>query len=369
MPVLRPAVLLLAALCLPLAGPVAAAGPAAAPAVCDRLPDPARWGDGHAETGRQPALISAHRGAAELAPENTLPAFEYAIAYGIDMLEIDVQQTADGRYVVFHDLDVADKTDGEGSFPLLTSAQARGLNAADNDRWRGSAYDPIQLPTLEEVLALAARHEVGIYFDLKESVTNTAAVADLAAQHGMLERSIFTPYVPGRTEQILLAQPDARVMFTSYSAQTPPAMLHALGAEYDWFGGSLPHYPAESIAAVHDACGLLMPTVYQGDVTGSEAGDLLHALEIGMDGAMVNQPDLAAATLGRPVATTIVRDAAAGSACLLGHRGLGLPEKPLTVAGRTLETGRGGCVALPSGPQRAPVRFAGDGSALASSAR
>jgi glycerophosphoryl diester phosphodiesterase len=350
------------------AAPAASAGSTAGSAgplpTCDRMPDPGSWGGGSGARLDRP-LIAAHRGAAELAPENTLPALEYAVAYGVDVLEIDVQQTADGRYVLFHDLDVEPKTDGTGRFPLLTFAQARSLNAADNDRWRGSAYDPTPMPSLEEALALAAEHEVGLYFDLKESVTNTAAVANLAAEYGVLERSIFTPYVPGRTEQILAVQPEATVMFTSYAEQTPPVMLHALTREYDWFGGSLPNYPAASVDAVHDGCGLLMPTVYQGDVTGSERGDLLHALELGMDGAMVNNPDVAAAALGRPVATTLVAQEG-GRACLLGRSGLGLPEKPLQVGGRELVTGRGGCVTRPG---NAPVRFAGDGSALPSSLR
>lgn len=372
MPSLRSLSTVLAAVSLATALSVSAAPPAsdstAGPTpVCDRVPDPAGWGQDES-AGREPAVISAHRGAANLAPENTLPALEYAIAYGVDMLEIDVQQTADGRYVVFHDLDVGPKTGGSGQFPLLTFDQARALNAANNDRWRGSVYDPVQLPSLEEVLALAAVHEVGLYFDLKESVTNTATVANLAAEYGVLARSIFTPYVPGRTEQILAVQPDAVVMFTSYAAETPPAMLYALGVEYDWFGGSLPNYGADSIDAVHDACGLLMPTVYQGDVTGTERGDLLHALDVGMDGAMVNNPEVAAEALARPVTTTIVRDGPE-RVCLLGHRNLGLPEKVLHVGGRALVTGRGGCVELPDRGGAAQVRFEGDGSALSSSLR
>jgi hypothetical protein len=106
--------------------------------------------------------------------------------------------------------------------------------------------------------------------------------------------------------------------------------------------------------------------VYQGDVTGSERGDLLHALKVGMDGAMVNQPDLAAAALHRPVATTLVRQETANSVCLLGHSGLGLPEKELHVGGRRLLTGRGGCI---PDPGRAQVRFVGDDSAQPSSLR
>jgi glycerophosphoryl diester phosphodiesterase len=48
-------------------------------------------------------LVFAHRGGAALAPENTLGAFERAVALGVDGIELDVQLSKDGRVVVHHD--------------------------------------------------------------------------------------------------------------------------------------------------------------------------------------------------------------------------------------------------------------------------
>src|SRR6185503_12697431 len=50
--------------------------------------------------------IIAHRGASADERENTLPAFERAIAVGADFVELDVQVSADGALVVFHDVDL-----------------------------------------------------------------------------------------------------------------------------------------------------------------------------------------------------------------------------------------------------------------------
>ncbi len=51
------------------------------------------------------AIVLAHRGAAGLRPENTLAAFDLACRDGADYVELDVQETADGEVVVFHDSD------------------------------------------------------------------------------------------------------------------------------------------------------------------------------------------------------------------------------------------------------------------------
>lgn len=48
-------------------------------------------------------LVIAHRGASAYAPENTMPAFELAVQLKADMLELDVQRSADGVLVCYHD--------------------------------------------------------------------------------------------------------------------------------------------------------------------------------------------------------------------------------------------------------------------------
>ena len=48
-------------------------------------------------------LVHGHRGARALRPENTLPAFDYAIEQGVDCLELDMAVTKDNVVVVSHD--------------------------------------------------------------------------------------------------------------------------------------------------------------------------------------------------------------------------------------------------------------------------
>jgi len=59
-------------------------------------------------------LVIAHRGAADEAPENTLPAIEAAIRMGCDIVEVDVRLSRDGKVVLIHDATVDRTTNGRG---------------------------------------------------------------------------------------------------------------------------------------------------------------------------------------------------------------------------------------------------------------
>jgi len=103
-----------------------------------------------------PRLV-AHRGDSKHAPENTLAAFQSAIAIGADRLEFDVQMTRDGALVVIHDETVDRTTNGTGAVKELTLAEIRALDAGNGQ----------QVPTFEEVVALAKESETGIMPEIK----------------------------------------------------------------------------------------------------------------------------------------------------------------------------------------------------------
>jgi len=104
-------------------------------------------------------VVTAHRGFSGKYPENTLHAFNKAVELGVDIVEFDVRQSADGELVVIHDATVDRTTDGTGPVTSHTVAELKALNAG---YWRGThdtgqrtaePVDDVTIPTLEEALS------------------------------------------------------------------------------------------------------------------------------------------------------------------------------------------------------------------------
>jgi glycerophosphoryl diester phosphodiesterase len=125
-----------------------------------------------AASGAQALELQAHRGGRGLWPENTLSAFDQALALGVDTLELDIALTADDVVVVTHDvaLNAVHTRDADGAWLAATGPRIRSLSLAqlqrhDVGRIRpGTAYakqfagqtprDGERVPTLSAVFAL-----------------------------------------------------------------------------------------------------------------------------------------------------------------------------------------------------------------------
>lgn len=96
-------------------------------------------------------IITGHRGAAGLAPENTLAAIQLAIELGVDRIEIDVQQTKDNKIIVLHDRTLRRTTTGHGFVKNLTYDEILQFSAGYKFN---KFYINEKVPTLEQVIDL-----------------------------------------------------------------------------------------------------------------------------------------------------------------------------------------------------------------------
>lgn len=107
--------------------------------------------------------IVAHRGAAGKAPENTLAAVQQAIEDQADWIEVDVQETADGKVVVIHDSDFMKLAGNKIKVWDATLAQ---MSDIDVGSWYDPAFSKERVPTLKQVLE-TARGKANVVIELK----------------------------------------------------------------------------------------------------------------------------------------------------------------------------------------------------------
>lgn len=105
-------------------------------------------------------LVVAHRGASAREAENTLDAFEAAVAAGADAVELDVRLTADGQPVVLHDAKLDRTTDATGPLVARTLADLRRVRIRTRDG--GSTT----VPSFREVLE-ALSDRIALDIELK----------------------------------------------------------------------------------------------------------------------------------------------------------------------------------------------------------
>jgi glycerophosphoryl diester phosphodiesterase len=109
-------------------------------------------------------LVHGHRGARARRPENTLPAFEYAIAQGVDALEMDMAVTQDNVIVISHDPilrpPVCTGPAISRIIHTLTLAEVRQWDCGAVRNPGFSTQQPVpgtRMPTLDDVFRLAPR--------------------------------------------------------------------------------------------------------------------------------------------------------------------------------------------------------------------
>ncbi len=139
--------------------------------------------------------ICAHRGARALAPENTMVAAQRALTIGADFWEMDVQHSADGSLIVFHDddlnrtTDVAAHPEFANRKPWQTSQfTINELEMLDAGSWFArqdpfgsisreeisqqelTAFQGLQIPSLKEVLTFTSKNKFPINIEIKDQI-------------------------------------------------------------------------------------------------------------------------------------------------------------------------------------------------------
>ena len=152
------------------------------------------------------ALITAHRGAKAVAPENTMAAFKAAMDAGADFIELDVQRTKDRQVVVLHDADFMRMGGDPRRVADLTAAEVATI---DIGRKRGPQFAGEHAPTLEEVIDLV-RGRTKINIELKYNVPDPGlapAVVELLVREDFIDQVVITSLDYAALKQVRSIEP------------------------------------------------------------------------------------------------------------------------------------------------------------------
>jgi glycerophosphoryl diester phosphodiesterase len=152
--------------------------------------------------------LVGHRGAAGCAPENTMASFREGLAQGADIIELDVQLSADGHVVAFHDDQLDRTTDGRGPLAERTLAE---LEALDAGSWFDPRFAGETIPTLEEVLTWA-KGRVPLFIELKIGALSDsaldAAVVELIVAHAMVDQVMVISFDHQALRRVKMCLPE-----------------------------------------------------------------------------------------------------------------------------------------------------------------
>jgi glycerophosphoryl diester phosphodiesterase len=250
------------------------------------------------EIQRRP-LVMAHRGGAGLWPENTMYGFERAVALGVDVLETEIQSTADNILVLMHDSTVDRTTNGSGPISALTLEELKTLDAGYNWTSDGGQTFPfrgsgITVPTLEEVFT--ALPTVRINIDIKQE------------KPSLLESLCKTFRTLGMVDRVMVASFSSKVL-KAFRRGCPEVTTSAGTGEVALFFvmnlvflGAVYRPACQAFQVPEYSSGLrvltkrFVKTAHRLNLavhvwTINETTDMQRLLELGVDGIITDYPD------------------------------------------------------------------------------
>jgi glycerophosphoryl diester phosphodiesterase len=219
-------------------------------------------------------FVFGHRGAAGLAPENTLRAVAAGLASGADAIEVDVR-LLDGELIVLHDECLERTTTGGGHYKAMRLADLRRLDAGDGER----------IPLLAEVVAATAGR-AGLNVEIKEPGIARAVVEFLQRQvpPDWHDEILLSSFDEATTVELAGIRGDMR-LGVLYEDTFAAALDRARSLAAWSLHVPLADCTAAQVAVAHDAG--LRVYVY----TVNEMDDIAHCRAAGADGLFSDYPE------------------------------------------------------------------------------
>lgn len=183
-------------------------------------------------------IISAHRGGPVPGyPENALETFEHTVSQIPALLEIDVQRSSDGVFILMHDDTLDRTTNGEGAVAEKSFAELQELRLVDND---GLQTD-FSIPTLKQALKWADGKTL-LALDRKDPISY-ADMIEVAEEMEAIDRVLIATYSLEDAIMVAALSPKAMIV-TPVESLEDLRVLEAGGVDLShilsWTGTEVP---------------------------------------------------------------------------------------------------------------------------------
>ena len=173
--------------------------------------------------------VIAHRGGGDLSTENTVESIRAAIEAGATASEIDVQRTADGHYVIFHDNTLKRLCNDPRTIQELTLEEIKKLRITAPDGHQ------VRIATLEEILN-TAKDEINLYIELKGKSAGMQMANDvyqMLVERNMVDQVRIISLNANLITQVEKTYPDVETEYLCYIAygQLESMEVDAIGLE------------------------------------------------------------------------------------------------------------------------------------------
>lgn len=252
-------------------------------------------------------MVIAHRGSSGTAPENTMLAFQQAVALGVDALEMDIHATADGVLIAAHDERLERVSDGRGFIKDQTLDELMQLDAGYHWTPDGGKTYPFRgqghtLPRLETIFEAFPGMRLNI--DIKHhDPAVVAAFAALIERHAAAERVMVGSFDTPTVRLFRRLCPDAG-RAGSYGEVVRFYVMQRLGLTALYWGSAdafqIPELSGNRRVVTRDFVramrrrGVLLHVW-----TVNEIDDMRRLLEWGVDGIITDHPARLMRHLGR----------------------------------------------------------------------
>ena len=227
--------------------------------------------------------VIAHRGASAYAPENTLAAFALAADQGADMVELDVQRSADGALVVFHDA-TTERWNG----------QKRPVAECSLEDLRTLDIGGERIALLAEVCALLRERGMRVNVEVKVAGIG-AQVERLLREEGVTDRTLISSFLPEALREIAEADPSLPLACLMGPRAYPPDAPEGEGWPLPALrqAGATAWHPAHQIPQLAQTLPRVREEGFQVNVwTVNEASLMRELALLGADGIITDKPDV-----------------------------------------------------------------------------